>query len=122
MNMKFIDLTIILGKYNVTFNVNNICTISPKDKGSLVTMTNGKEYHVVEQLDDIEFLINPPKKLKRKNLKVGDKLVCWAVGAGYGETFTVVEGYGGQLNLLCDQTDSECPLSGIDLTDYQQLS
>ena len=55
----------------------------------------------------------------RSRLSEGDKLICWAKGAAYGDTFTVqdpmyVEG----MILQSDKYGSWTPLKDLDLSEY----
>lgn len=50
----------------------------------------------------------------RSRLSPGDKLICWAKGAAYGDTFTVQD----SMYLQCDKMGSCTPLKDVDLSEF----
>jgi hypothetical protein len=55
----------------------------------------------------------------RSRLSPGDKLICWAKGAAYGDTFTVQDPmYDGGMILQCDKYGSWTSLKDVDLTEF----
>jgi hypothetical protein len=52
-------------------------------------------------------------------LSTGDKLICWAKGAAYGDTFTVQDPmYEEGMILQCDKYGSWSPLKDVDLSEF----
>lgn len=61
-----------------------------------------------------------PTLIIRSSLQEGDKLICFAKGGGYGDTFTIQNPlYECGLILQCDKTGSYIPLKEVDLSDYE---
>jgi len=57
--------------------------------------------------------------IMRSRLSPGDKLICWAKGAAYGDTFTVQDPmYDDGMILQCDKYGSWTSLKDVDLTEF----
>jgi hypothetical protein len=57
--------------------------------------------------------------VRRSRLSPGDKLICRAKGAAYGDTFTVQDPmYDDGMILQCDQYGSWTSLKDVDLTEF----
>ena len=55
----------------------------------------------------------------RSRLSPGDKLICWAKGAAYGDTFTVQDPmYDDGMILQCDKYGFWTSLKDVDLTEF----